>query len=262
MHARRSTALRRAHRKHFVRSALGLLALFSTPAMAQDPWEGTFRGDGLVLTLRAAGNGEYRGNAIEDGNRYTVTGRVTGSRIEGRYSLLLLRQSFSGELSGNRLQIIADDESYALVRDGSPEAAAVAAREEAEAAERTARDRRANAGVAAQWSPALSGQRLVRLTRSGDGTGGGQTRSTVTLCRDGRAGYQYQSSMAFNTSGGFGNASDRDEGEGRWEIVATNGGPTLRMLLQDGRQLDWLLSMQNERVHLDGRQYLREVAPC
>ncbi len=243
-------------------SALLFAALLATPASAQDPWEGTFRGDGLVLTLRATGDGQYRGNAVEDGTRYSVTGRVTGARMEGRYSLLLLRQSFVGELSGNRLRIVAEDETYELLRDGSPEADAVAARVQAEVAERADLERRANAGVAARWSPALTGQRLIRLTRSGDGTGGGQTRSTVTLCRDGRAGYQYQSSMAFNTSGGFGNASDRDEGEGRWEVVTLNSRPVLRMRLQDGRVLDWLLSMENERVHLDGRQYLREAAPC
>jgi hypothetical protein len=112
------------------------------------------------------------------------------------------------------------------------------------------------------WQAQLSGQRLVRLGRSGTTGGGSQNRTTVTLCRDGRGGYLYTYSMAMDVGGVFGNSSQRDEGEGRWEVVVRGGQPLLVMRFHDGTVFEWTLSMENDRIHLDGQQYLRDGSTC
>ncbi|TVR59446.1 MAG: hypothetical protein EA422_15025 [Gemmatimonadales bacterium] len=118
-------------------------------------------------------------------------------------------------------------------------------------------------GDQAWWQSTLTGQRLARLTRtSSAGAGGSTSRTVVTLCRDGRAGYLYTYQMSMSVPGVSASDSSRDEGEGRWEVVQRGGGHVLVMALNDGRVLEWSLSYQNDRIHLDGREFLRDEPVC
>ena len=402
-------------------SAFALLIFLLTPlsAQGQDPFVGTFQGDGLTLVLQAAGEGEYRGEAEEDGVRFSVQARSSGSILEGSYSFFGMRSPFRAAMEGpHRMVVEADGERYTLLREGAgsmsdpatatatadastsastapqgppasneiddpqwgvrfrippgwqlgqqeegswvlvsatvpgavvvselevhsldelrrvvageivdqgirltpgngseavgPEGLGVevtgtlgdapvqgyavgvvsphgpgltilavtepgryepAHREAARLLGESVRFRApAVAGGAAaggsaaggdnRWQAQLSGQRLVRLGRSGTTGGGSQNRTTVTLCRDGRGGYLYTYSMAMDVGGVFGNSSQRDEGEGRWEVVVRGGQPLLVMRFHDGTVYEWTLSMQNDRIHLDGRQYLRDGSTC
>jgi hypothetical protein len=403
-------------------SAFALLIFLLTPlsAQGQDPFVGTFQGDGLTLVLQAAGEGEYRGEAEEDGVRFSVQARSSGSMLEGSYSFFGLRSPFRATLEGpHRMVVEADGERYTLLREGagaaadpaaptaegSPGAASTGAAGGPEATLPTTPEtppaaneiddpqwgvrfrippgwqlgqqeegswvlvsatvpgvvlvselevesldelRRVVAGEIVDqgirltpgngseavgseglgvevtgtlgdapvqgyavgvvsphgpgltilavtepgryepahreaarllgesvrfrpppvaggdrwWQTQLAGQRLVRLGRSGTTGGGSQNRTTVTLCRDGRGGYLYTYSMAMDVGGVFGNSSQRDEGEGRWEVVVRGGQPLLVMRFHDGTVFEWTLSMENDRIHLDGRQYLRDGHSC
>lgn len=113
------------------------------------------------------------------------------------------------------------------------------------------------------WHGALSGQRLVRMSRTfSEGAGGSTSRTMVTLCRDGRAGYFYTYQMSMSVPGVSASDSSQDEGEGRWEVVQRGGGPILVMPLSDGRVLEWSLAYQDDRIHLDGREFLRDDPVC
>ena len=113
------------------------------------------------------------------------------------------------------------------------------------------------------WHNTLSGQRIARHSRtSSSGAGGSTSRTTVTLCRDGRAGYDYFYQMSLSVPGVSASDSDQDRGEGRWEVVQRGRNPVLLMHLSDGRVLEWTLSYQNDRIHLDGREYLRDTPAC
>lgn len=118
-------------------------------------------------------------------------------------------------------------------------------------------------GDQAWWQSTLSGQRLVRMSRtSSQGAGGSTSRTVVTLCRDGRAGYFYTYQMSMSVPGVSASDSSRDEGEGRWEVVQRGGSHVLVMPLSDGRVLEWALSYQNDRIHMDGREFLRDEPAC
>lgn len=113
------------------------------------------------------------------------------------------------------------------------------------------------------WQATLSGQRLVRMSRTfSQGAGGSTSETVVTLCRDGRAGYFYTYQMSMSVPGVSASDSSRDEGEGRWEVVQRGGGQVLVMPLNDGRVFEWSLSYQNDRIHLDGREFLRDEPVC
>jgi len=113
------------------------------------------------------------------------------------------------------------------------------------------------------WQATLSGQRLVRMSRtSSAGAGGSTSRTMVTLCRDGRAGYVYTFQMSMSVPGVSASDNSQDEGEGRWEVVQRSGGPVLVMPLHDGRVLEWSLAYQNDRIHLDGQEFLRDNPVC
>ena len=395
-------------------SPFGVQALQST-----DPWEGTFRGDGLTLVLRAAGGGAYEGDAREGLFRFSVEGRVSGSTLEGTYALWGIRSPFRAELDGDRMTVDADGDEYILARDGTAglpasgpaEGGGAAAGAPPVAADLASADPLAPAGPPAAdevddaawglrfripsgwqvaqegeeswilgsnslpgmvlvweleletlaelrsvvsqeivddgirltprgaqeevgasglgvevegtlgdaqvrgyavgvisphgagvtilavteperyeaghrgaarelaesvrfrpppvfgdqgwWQATLAGQRLVRMSRtSSPGAGGSTSRTVVTLCLDGRAGYFYTYQMSMSVPGVSASDSSQDEGEGRWEVVHRAGGPVLVMPLDDGRVLEWGLSYQNDRIHLEGREYLRDNPVC
>jgi len=377
--------------------ALLIFLLIPLSAQGQDPFVGTFQGDGLTLVLQAAGEGEYRGEAEEDGVRFSIQARSSGSILEGSYSFFGMQSPFRATLEGpHRMMVEADGERYTLLREGAgtmhdpaastttpgppasneiddprwglrfrippgwqlaqqeegswvlvsatvPGAVVVselevhsldelrrvvageivdqgirltpgggsepvgsaglgvevtgtlgdaqvhgyavgvvspqgpgltilavtepgkyepAHREAARLLGESVQFRAPAAGGNNGWQAQLSGQRLVRLGRSGTTGGGSQNRTTVTLCRDGRGGYLYTYSMAMDVGGVFGNSSQRDEGEGRWEVVVRGGQPLLVMRFHNGTVHEWTLSMENDRIHLDGRQYLRDGSTC
>jgi hypothetical protein len=411
-------------------SAIALLIFLLIPLSlrGQDPFVGTFQGDGLTLVLQSTGEGEYRGEAEEDGVRFSVQARSSGSMLEGSYSFFGMRSPFRATLEGpHRMVVEADGERYTLLRaggrgeteggggaatGGGSAAAATTTATTATSAVDTPQGPPASneiddprwglrfrippgwelgqqeegswvlvsatvpgalvvselevhsldelrrvvageivdqgirltpgggsepvgsAGLGVEvtgtlgdapvqgyavgvvsphgpgltilavtepgryepahreaarllgesvvfrapavaggalgepvgengwWHAQLAGQRLVRLGRSGTTGGGSQNRTTVTLCRDGRGGYLYTYSMAMDVGGVFGNSSQRDEGEGRWEVVVRGGQPLLVMRFHDGTVYEWTLSMENDRIHLDGRQYLRDGHSC
>ncbi len=380
--------------------SLGLLV--PSGLFAQDPFAGTFRGDGLTLVLRADGVGGYQGEAEEDGIHFQVEGRSEGSILRGSYAFQGQTAPFTARIDGEALVVEAAGDRYTLYRAGGeglgaletsvsstdtsvagppgadevdhpgwglrfriPSGWGVGEHEEetwvlfarelpgflvvselelesrdtlaqllsGEITEEGVRlqpegpmeevgvsgmmvrvtgtlqgaDIQGYAGgvvsphgpglsvlVAAEtgsleagheaaalallqsvrfrpppvegdadwWRARLAGQRIVRLSRTSTQGGGSQSRTTVTLCRDGHGGYMWTYSMSLSVDGVFANNSDQDQGEGPWEVAIRQGQPILIMRLQDGRVFEWTLAMEDDRIHLDGNQYLRDTSPC
>jgi len=391
--------------------SLGFLPSSVAAQAGVDPFAGTFRGDGLTLVLEATGGGEYRGAAEEDGMRFNVQARVSGSTLEGEYSFFGIRAPFRGVLEGDRMVVETADDRYELLREGAQPvahgvggqgvggAASVAAaagaagstppasdevddpawglrfripagwqmgeqeegswilvssvvpgamvvadleaetlaelqalvsgdivaegvnlkpggvaesigdagmgvevtgtlggtevhgyaagvvsphgpgvtvlaitepgkyepghRDAARALAESVRFRAPPAvGGDDWWSGQLSGQVLKRFSRTSTQGGGSTSETTVTLCRDGRGAYHWTYQMSLSVEGVFANNSDQDQGEGRWEVVDRGGQPLLVMRFNDGRVFEWTLSMANERINLDGNEYLRDNPVC
>ncbi len=263
------SARQTTRRARAMASACAVLFAVSAPLAvteAQDIFAGRFEGDGLTLVLRAGTDSAYAGEAEEDGVRFVVEGRAKGTRLEGTYSASGVRQQFRAMLeASDRLVVLADGERYVLRRiqpDGQRTIDGAAGDIPDGTATSTGTPAAPTTGATTWWTETLSGQRLVRLGRAGTSGGASQNRSTITLCRDGRAGYQYTFSMAVDVGSVFGNSSQRKNVEGRWEVRNVQGAPNVVVMGTDGLEYSWVLSMQNERIHLDGNQYLRDQSPC
>lgn len=96
--------------------------ILEPPAMRQqvDAYVGTFKGDGIVLTLRAAADG-YEGSVVVEGQTLPVKAKKSGSGLQGTFTVQGESFSFAGRLEGETLVIESDGDTYRLVKEKSSE---------------------------------------------------------------------------------------------------------------------------------------------
>lgn len=109
------------------------LALPSTPALAQnplrgpgqeqarqDPFVGTFRGQELVLELRAGdGKGTYRGTVQSGGASYPCTAAADGDGLRGRFTADGQDYEFTVRRRGEQFTLTSDGTEYTLTREAA-----------------------------------------------------------------------------------------------------------------------------------------------
>lgn len=92
------------------------IAAWAVSEMRRSPFEGTWEGDGLLLTLEAKGD-RFEGSARLEGLSAAVAARATSAtQIQGTYSVQGVTLPFQGTLRGGKLIIEADGETLTLER--------------------------------------------------------------------------------------------------------------------------------------------------
>ncbi len=79
-----------------------------------DPFARTFRGDGMILELKAATIPTYRGLLKFRGQTYPVTARVDGQELSGAFRSENQEFLFTARLTGNRLALTSAGTTYKL----------------------------------------------------------------------------------------------------------------------------------------------------
>ncbi len=104
------------------------------------------------------------------------------------------------------------------------------------------------------WSQQLRGRKLSHFfTRSGY-----TEEDYIWLCTDGR----FFRSL---NSGGFGGGASgafESKNAGRWEASGNGSTATLTLVFNDGTTTSFALSIQDEKLFLDGSRYFREATDC
>lgn len=85
-----------------------------------DGYVGTFKGDGLVLTLRAAGDG-YEGSVVVEGQTLPVKAKKAGNGIQGTFTVAGESFAFTALLEGDTLVVESDGDTYRLTKEKSTE---------------------------------------------------------------------------------------------------------------------------------------------
>jgi hypothetical protein len=112
----------------------------------------------------------------------------------------------------------------------------------------------ATSTATSDWAEQIGGRKLSHFfTRTGY-----TEEDYLWLCHDGRF---YHS---FNSGGFGGGASGAFESKdgGRWEVSGTSEQGALRLAYNDGRTSRITLSVQEEKLYLDGKRYFREATDC
>jgi hypothetical protein len=111
-----------------------------------------------------------------------------------------------------------------------------------------------------EWRRMLSGQKLTFMRSSFDrdpmgGSTGSSTRIEISLFPDGSFHYYFHDTFTITTPGGDARGNTPVEDRGRWRIEAV--GAALQLVLQGNEERRYALSLSNNRVYLDNRQYFR-----
>ena len=110
------------------------------------------------------------------------------------------------------------------------------------------------------WKSLLSGVKLTYMDSyySGSYTDGGvsggySTELVFDLCSAGYFIHYGSDNMTVGSDVSSGYSSGRSSGSGEWEVV----GNTLRLKFNNGRVWEYQLSMEEKKLHLDGKRYYR-----
>lgn len=110
------------------------------------------------------------------------------------------------------------------------------------------------AGDVGGWEQQLRGKKLSYFyTRTGY-----TEEDYLWLCADGRF---YRSANSGGFGGGASGAFASQYG-GRWQATGDAAGGTLRLAYNDGSTASYALSIEEEKLYLDGSRYFREVTDC
>jgi hypothetical protein len=125
---------------------------------------------------------------------------------------------------------------------------------------------------AADWTDRAAGRRLTTTGTDnlssrggvGDGRYNSRTTASLTLCRDGRYGYESETYSLVSVDGaGAMESTSRDDHEGRWSIVADILGRAFLFLQTgDGRELLWMVDETDGGTAVNGSAYRAEPGPC
>jgi len=110
------------------------------------------------------------------------------------------------------------------------------------------------------WFKEPGGCRLKYLTSSGGADyGGGYSSSsseeTIDLCPTGYFSFSSSSSSTFDINAGFGSANSGDQGDGTWAIDFNDTNAVLVLSCNDGRELNYELTFEDNKTYLDGYRY-------
>ena len=110
------------------------------------------------------------------------------------------------------------------------------------------------------WKSLLSGVKLTYMDSyySGSYTDGGvsggySTEMVFDLCSAGYFIHYGSDNMTVGSDVSSGYSSSSSSGSGQWEVV----GNTLRLKFNNGKVWEYQLSMQDKKLHLDGKRYYR-----
>lgn len=125
--------------------------------------------------------------------------------------------------------------------------------------------------IAEQWQRDLSGTKLTYLwsyTSGGSGDGsyvGGSQITEIHLCPQGFFKYFDDNQMAID--GGYSTGanasafgSGKDQGHGRWTVIGRGQTPFLVLTFHDGRELQFRIGYENDKLYLNGNRYFRTTA--
>jgi hypothetical protein len=125
---------------------------------------------------------------------------------------------------------------------------------------------------AAGWTDRAAGRRLTTTGTDhlssrggvGDGRYNSRTTATLTLCRDGRYGYESETYSLMSVDGaGSMESTSRDDHDGRWSLVSDIlGRAHLHLETGDGREFLWMVEETADGATINGSGYRAEAGPC
>ncbi len=113
--------------------------------------------------------------------------------------------------------------------------------------------------IVGQWKEKFTNARLTYLYSYSSNTPGGggiSSERKIDLC--GAGYFEYYSSDLMSTGSGSVSASSygQGRGQGKWEVIpATGGGAILQLNFYSGEVYEYMLTYEDEKVHLDGERY-------
>ncbi|NND32888.1 MAG: hypothetical protein HKN76_09875 [Saprospiraceae bacterium] len=118
-----------------------------------------------------------------------------------------------------------------------------------------------------EWGNLLQNARLTYMNSyyssggsyGGYSTGGGYSdKEIIDLCAQGYFNHSSNSSMAFDTGGGFGSSFDQNAGAGKWKVIVNNQGQdVLQLNFYNGEVYEYVLSLQDNKTYLNDRRFFR-----
>ncbi len=102
--------------------------------------------------------------------------------------------------------------------------------------------------------------RLTYMHSYSSGGGGTSSENIIELCSAGYFHYSDKNTISTGTAGSSVYGDSKDKGQGTWKVLKEGGKDVLKLFFSDGSTMTMILSMEGDKLFLDGYRYFKTYA--